>query len=984
MKKLFLTLWLLAAALSATATVTNFERNADSKACRHWVDSVMSTLSLRQRVAQLVFPNIEVNGGEATRASIRRLIQKEGCGGLLFGKGSLENYVTMTNYAREVSRVPVMMTLDGEWGAAMRVPEAPRFPHNMGLGAIRNSRLLYDYGREMARQCRAMGIDVNFAPVADVNTNPANPVIGYRSFGQYPERVAEMVTQYSRGLEDGGVQAVAKHFPGHGDTSTDSHKTVTTVNHTDAQLQEVDLVPFRSFIKGGMSGVMVGHIVTPAWDDTGRPASLSHAVTTGKLRDEMGFTGLIYTDALAMKGAVAPGKNSAVEALRAGADVLLGATSPVSDIDAIVKAVSSGSLSESIIDEHCRRVLTYKYLLGLPDRKPVTLHGLEKELNSPEADRVIRELAAASATILRNSNATLPLKTSDASRLAITAIGSSENKGLWREDISRYTAAPYYSSASAVPAKDGQTVIAGIFGDTQADRAAFRELCARHHCVVAVFFINPYKTNKFAPLPQNVTAAVLMYDDIAQTVDYGAQAVFGGIEVSGRLPVSLPKLMPDGTYISTPRTRLGFTSPAGAGLKASLSDSIDALINRGLHTGAFPGAQILVAKDGKVVIDRCYGVTTPGGPAVTPRTIYDLASVSKALGTLPGLMKAYDNGLYSLDAPVSRYLPPLRRRADKADITVRSMLYHESGMPPSLNMYDIMLDTASYSGRLFSARKDRTHDLRIGPKAYVSSRARLRHDITSSHADSRHPLAIGSSVWVGADTRDSLMQRIYTIPLRKNRRYTYSCLNFCTLMAMEEALTDQPHDSWVTEHIYHPVGAYSTMYRPAGAYPADMIAPTEKDPLLRREHIHGHVHDELAAFSGGVQGNAGLFSNARDLAAVCQMFLNGGTYAGNTVLSPATVKLFTTDHSANSRRGLGFDKPDTKNPDNSPTTSLAPAEVYGHLGFTGTVFWVDPVNNIIFIFLTNRVNPTRENSAFNRLNIRPALFEQVYRALPDK
>lgn len=452
--------------------------------------------------------------------------------------------------------------------------------------------------------------------------------------------------------------------------------------------------------------------------------------------------------------------------------------------------------------------------------------------------------------------------------------------------------------------------------------------------------------------------------------------------MSGRLPVTINGVARIGEGVTLSKSRLGFTSPQAEGLSDCLADSLDRLINEGLRSGAFPGCQLIVARNGNIVVDRCYGTVADKGTAkVTPATVYDLASVSKAAGTLPGIMLAYDRGCLDLDTPIAEYIPQLRG-TDKATITPRRLLYHETGMPASLNMYDVLINPDSYTGPLTRRKYSAAYPIKVGRNTYANAKARLRRDITSATRSKQFPNEIADGVFVGPVTYDTIMQRIYDVPL-KSPSYRYSCLNFCLLMDIEQRLTETPHDRWTTEGIFRPIGALSTCYNPAAHYDRSIVAPTENDRFLRRQTVKGYVHDELAAFSGGVQGNAGLFSNATDIAKLCQMLLNGGSYGDVRVLSEETVKLFTTDKSPTCRRGLGFDKPDTSDTDKSPTCEEAPAEVFGHIGFTGTCFWVDPVNDFFLVFLCNRINPSRDNRAFARLNIRPRLLHAIYQALTD-
>lgn len=986
----------LAAALAclgmqAAEPVPGGADGARRTAAERWADSVYNTLTPRQRLAQLIVPKVAPNGAAASRAALRRYA-RAGMGGFLFSEGSLEQYVEMTNYAQEQATVPLLMTFDGEWGLNMRIRELPAFPTNMALGAVQSPRLIYDYGAEMARQCRLMGIQCNFAPDADVNSNPANPVIGYRAFGENPQHVAELSVAYTLGMEDAGVQATPKHFPGHGDTSTDSHKTITSVFHSRAVLDSTDLVPFRQCIGAGASAIMVGHLVVPAVDPSQAPASLSHTLTTDFLRREMGFEGLIYTDALGMRGAVDPeGRNPAVAALLAGADVLLCPSNPATALDALVQTHNSGLITDSQIADRCKRLLRYKYYLGL-DSKPMVstdIAALRDSLSSPATKALIHRLAAASITVLRNEGSIMPVARLDTAKVAVVTLGGGDNAKAFERVCSFYTDAEVFHSnggrfaqSSLERMRRADITIVAVFNDNSATRETFAQLAgAGFSGMVASFMVNPYKMKKFAQSLAPLKGIVLAYDNIEASAECAAEAIFGGIEVSGRLPVQLRGVAPLGAGISLAKSRLGFAPPVVEGFRPWLADSIDAFARQCLDKHAFPGCQILVARNGNIVYNKSFGRIGGNASAlVTDRTVYDLASVSKATGTLSGVMKAYDMGLINLDDNLGKLIPEIGDTA-KQCITVRQLLYHETGMPAALNMYDVMIDSTSFTGKLISNRRDAMHTIRIGRNAYGHRNGRLRSDVLRHSASADFPIEIAEGLYSGKAGYDTIMRRIYNIPLRANRKYNYSCLNFSLLMDIEQRATGRPHNEFIAENIWKPLGAYRAAYRPREHFDLDEIAPTENDTYLRRQTVHGYVHDELANFSGGVQGNAGFFANAGDIAKYCQMLLNGGVYGDARILSEETTNLFVTSKSATCRRGLGFDKPDTTNPDNSPTCEEAGAAVIGHLGFTGTVFWVDPEQELIFVFLTNRVYPTRETPVFNSLNIRPHLFSLVYRAL---
>lgn len=982
---------LLAAAANAAAVTPGIEFGRQSRATQ-WADSVYNTLSTRQRVAQLVFPKVVPTGGESSKASIKRLVQTNDVGGLLFTEGTLEQYAIMTNYAQQCADIPVLMTFDGEWGLSMRIEQTPKFPKNMALGAIADPQLLYQYGREMARECELAGIQVNFAPDADVNTNPANPVIGYRAFSSDPERAARATVAYSLGMESYGVQAVAKHFPGHGDTDVDSHRALPTVNHSLQRLHDADLVPFKEFINSGCSGIMVGHIAVPALDASGTPASLSKKVTTDLLRNELGFEGLIYTDALGMQGAKDnTGRNNAISALLAGADVLLCPLKPVEAITALVEAVNSGTIPQATLRDRVMRVLRYKYFLGL-DRKPhvdTNISRLRAQIDNDTTKALIQTLADSCITVLRNTDNILPVGNLASNKIVVVTVGSTDNNVFARTCRFYAPVQSFNLTSATVPhnvleaVRGAGTLIVGVYSDKQWARDAVAAVTAVGKPTVAAFMVNPYKMQKFRATLPSFKGLILAYDDIDACSRAAAEAAFGGIATSGTLPVELRGTAGLGAGIKLPKTRLGFSSPVAEGLNPSMADSINVLVNKALDAGAFPGCQVLVARNGNIVFDKSYGRLGDAASAkVNVETAYDLASVSKAIGTLPGIMKAYDLGLVSLDDTLGTLIPELSDPG-KASISVRNLLFHETGMPASLNMFDTMIDSTSYTGRMITRRRDAAHTLKIQNGAWGNNTARLRRDISSATKSSRFPIKAAEGLYVGKHTYDTIMGRIYNIPLRDNRNYNYSCLNFCILMDIEQRATGKDHRTFVHDSIFAPLGAFNTDYRHADTRPAAQIPPTEKDNFLRKQTVRGYVHDELAAFSGGVQGNAGLFANAEDIAKVCQMWLNGGSYGDATILSPATVELFTTTKSPTCRRGLGFDKPDVENPDNSPTCDEAHPSVFGHLGFTGTVFWVDPANDLIFVFLTNRVYPTRDNAAFSKSAIRPELFRQVYNAIPN-
>lgn len=948
-----------------------------------WADSVMAGMTLRQKVGQLFIPRLDVYDNPAGHAALRNIVTKGGIGGFLLGKGTVAGYASLIKDAQSVAKVPLLVTLDGEWGLAMRLSDAPRFPHSMALGAAADPSLLEDYGREVARECRHIGIHVNFAPVLDVNSNPRNPVIGYRSFGENPQRVAELGTAYARGLEAGGVMSVAKHFPGHGDTSADSHKVLPTVDHSSATMDTIDLVPFKAFVNQGLSGVMTGHLRVPSLDAKGTPASLSATVTSGLLRGKMNFGGLIFTDALAMKGAVSPtGENNCISALKAGADVLLCSAAPMSDIAAVTAAVQSGDLPLSTIEDACRRILAAKYNLILSDTARVPRR--PSAVSSPLASAVKNRLAAASVTLLRDSASAVPVRGLDKNSVAVISIGapaanafSDRCAAYTAVDKIRLDAAPTAAQAARIAKADVKIV--AFFSSSASAVAAFSAV-ARDSGVIAVFMMNPYKLTAFRQSLGRVKTLLVVGDDTPEIRDAAAQAVFGGADITGRFPVNLPGIAMEGDGISVTRSRLGYTSAPAAGLAPRLGTLVDSIARASIAAGAMPGCQIVVARKGNVVIDRCYGRIERGGTApVTSTTLYDIASMTKATATAAGIMAAYDSKLFRLTDAASKYIPGLQT-PDKQDITIEQLLYHESGMPATLNMWKILTDPDSYTAPLTRSRMRAPYTRRIAPGVYAHASARLRTDILSRNPSSGKTAA-AKGLFLSPVCRDTVMSRIYAANLRASKSYHYSCLNFCLLMELEENVTGEPHAQWVNSRIFAPLGASHTLFRPLEVYPEESIAPTEKDEYLRSQTIRGYVHDEIAAFSGGIQGNAGLFSTAGDIAKYSQMLLQEGTYGNERLLEAETVRKFTRSRSRGGRRALAFDlAAGVRSLDSTGVND----DTYGHTGFTGTCFWIDPREEIIVVFLTNRINPSRNTPAFSRTNPRGALLKAVYSCLPSK
>lgn len=981
-------LWMLAAGINVHAKTPILLHKAPRQEMNAWVDSVYNSMSVEQRVGQLIAQAFQLKDKNAAKAEIKRIVDRYHIGCIYFASGPAKNHAELANYANSLSATPIMVAIDGEWGLSMRLKDTPRFPKNMMLGAIQDDRLIYEYGLEMARECKETGIHINFAPTVDVNSNPHNPVIGTRSFGEDPVNVSRKAVAYSKGLEDGGVLSVSKHFPGHGDTKEDSHKTLPTVSRPLASIQAIDLLPFKNYADAGLGGVMVAHLNIPALNTGTQPSSLSKDVVTGLLKEKMEFEGLVFTDALVMKGARQNGKANGLAAFKAGNDVLLEPYKLDQSVKDLIAYYNNSEEGRQAIEKACKKVLAFKYALGLSDYRPAATDSLLERINTREAELTLRKLYAASITLLKNKESALPAKHLEKTT-CVAVIGGKEPHKEFVDACRRYTqlssariTSPAEASNWAAKHKDAGNIILAVADRSEASRIAVKNILHKTGAgkVTLVFFIRPYDLTVYKQAIDDSRAVVLAYESHPYAQDFAAQVVFGGSDATGRIPVTVEGVAHAGDGLTLRASRLGYAMPEEVGLDARLLEQIDSISNLGVQEGSFGGCQVLVARHGKVVVNKTYGYMDAGKTIpMSDNTIFDLASVSKASGMLSGVMKAVDDKKLSLDAKLATYIPELKD-SEKGEITIRNLLYHETGMQPAINVYQLFSDSTSYNAALVKGKRQPGYK-RFAGGGFINDTARVRTDITSPVRTKDFDVQIGKNLFVGRITADSVMQMIYNTTQRDDRNYKYSCLNFCMLRQAEENATGIRHDRYVYDNIFHRLGAYRSVYRPLDIFKKSEIAPTERDEYFRGGIVQGVVHDETAAVSGGIQGNAGFFSNANDLAKLCQMWLNRGMYGGEQILTKATVDLFLTSKSANSHRGLGFDKPNTERPEYSSTCEEASPEVVGHTGFTGTSFWIDPKTDIIYIFLSNRVFPSRVNPAFSRVGARANIFKYVYESL---
>lgn len=966
----------------------------DDVRCRQWVDSVLDKLSLKERIGQLFIYTIAPYQDKANKELLRKVVEDYKVGGLLFSGGLMQNQAMLTNEAQRMADIPLLITFDGEWGLSMRLRGTPVFPKNMVLGCIRNDSLLYEYGREMARQCRELGVQVNFAPVADVNINPKNPVINTHSFGESPVNVADKVTAYAKGLEDGGVLSVSKHFPGHGDTDVDSHKALPTLPFTRARLDSVELYPFKKVIQEGLSGIMVGHLEVPAFEaQSGLPSSLSRNVVYDLLTRELKFRGLIFTDALAMKG-VSNNGSLCLKALKAGNDLLLVPRRIKEEVDAVLAAVKRGELTEQAVEEKCRKVLTYKYALGLNKKPMIRLSGLGTRINTPYTRDLIRRLNMAAITVLGNATEVLPLDPS-IKDVAVLNVGAAAEIRPFIKQLSGYTRPVEFQLGKDLPAA-GRKALRDKLSKykrilvcvTEHRLAAYQSFFAEFAPDVPVVYVFFIPAKQLLQIHRGISAAEAVV--LAHSSDEDVQRQVAGIlyadaVADGRLSASIGGLFATGEGVDlNPQTEPHFV-PEEHGLDSRLLARIDTLAREGIREGAYPGCQVVILKDGKEMYNKAFGTYTwntaknKAAVPVTPASVYDIASLTKTTATLLAVMKLYDKGRLNLTDRVADYLPYLQD-TDKRNITVRELLFHQSGLPSTLLFYLEAVDKDSYDGTLFKARADAQHPTRIGRQTWANPKFRFRPGLTSKVRTAECTLQVCDSLWLNKSFKKEYLQKIADTPL-KDKRYRYSCVGFILLQQLVEARAGMPMDEFLAQEFYTPMGLKRTGYLPLRFLPEEEIVPSSVDPFLRKTTLQGFVHDESAAFQGGVSGNAGLFSTAGEVARIYQMLLNGGELDGKRYLSKETCRLFTTTVARNCRRGLGFDKPDMQNPAKSPCAPSAPASVYGHTGFTGTCAWVDPDNGLVYVFLSNRIYPDVWNSKLLKLDIRGRIQEAMYRAV---
>lgn len=928
---------------------------------------LLNTMSLDEKIAQLFMIEVRPTLGKAHLDEVERIVQQHQVGGLIFFKGDPLTQVRLTNKYQQMSKIPMFIAIDGEWGLSMRLSQTVSFPYQMALGGMENNELIYQMGRQVGKHCRRMGIHINFAPVIDINNNPANPVINYRSFGEDRQNVAQKGWAYAKGMQDERVIACAKHFPGHGDTDTDSHLDLPVIKHNRKRLDSLEMYPFRQLIDSGVMSVMTAHLYIPAIDATPNQAiSISEKAINGILKKEMGFEGLAITDALNMKGVAKFHQPGALDlkALIAGNDILLSPGDVPKAIEMIKDALKKGTIKQTYLDDKVKKILMFKQWAGLDTFTPISEENLIADLNGQFDEYLLSRMAEEEICVVKDEAHLLPLTPGKVQKLASIAIGIQAGNE-FQKSMSQYAEVKHAAVAKASSYdilmaqarkfKDAEVLIISLHGTSKfptsnygvpSEAARFIRDISHTRKVIFVNFGNAYNLKNFNEVP----TVVLAYEDQVLNHAKAAQALFAAVGSRAKLPVTVNQeyKVKMGLMLS-PRDLLSYGHPREVMMDADQLLRIDSIVLKAIADKATPGAQVLIARQGKVIYNKTFGTTTYDSKVpVTQDMMYDLASITKIAATTLSVMKLYEEGKLKLDDPLSMYLPGMDT-TNKKDITFRQVLTHKSGFKDWIPFYIAAMDDPIAKDTVFSTIKNE-----------------------------RFSVECGGGIYLNPNYLPNITKAIFESSVRPAGEYKYSDMGIILMKQIIEKLGGMPLEDYVQKHFYQPMGMMNMTYKPLEKEPLERIVPTENNPDFRKGLLQGYVHDPAAAMYGGVGGHAGLFSNSTDLAILMQMLLNGGTFNGQRFFKEETVEMFTGRQDKDSRRGLGFDKAELTKGKINPASDYCSARSFGHTGFTGTQVWADPEYDLIFVFLSNRVNPSSENRTLIKQDTRAKIMDIMY------
>ena len=941
--------------------------NFDSEGQKKWVDSIYNQLSLPEKFGQLFMVAAWSNKDSIHINGIKKLINENKIGGLIFFQGGPVRQANLTNQYQKISKVPLFIGNDAEWGLSMRLDSTARYPWNMTLGAIQDLKLLEKVGQQMGQQCNRLGIHFNFAPVLDINTNPRNPIIGFRSFGEDKNKVTDHAIALMKGAQSQNVIATGKHFPGHGDTETDSHKGLPIVNFTKTRIDSVELYPYKKMFKAGLSSVMVAHLNVPSLESRPNfPSSLSYNVVTNILQNELNFKGLIFTDALNMKGASnfkSPGDID-LEAFMAGNDILLFPENVPLALEKLTKAVTDTLLEEKRIEHSVKKILKFKFNAGLNRYKPINTNNLYKDLNPTSIDALQYDLYENAITVLKNSNSILPITNLDKNKIAYVKMGDDVNES-FVSTLKKYANVTEVDDANIdslnVKLKNYNTVIIGFHKSDKAWKktdfsdaeVAQIQKIAKNNNVILDVFVKPYSLLQI-PNFDDVEAVVVSYQNANIAQEVSAQLLFGAIESRGKLPVSVLPNFKVNDGLSIPKLNiLGFTAPENVGMNPEILNKIEAIANKAMDQKMTPSCQILVARKGKVIYQKSFGYQTYDKVVkVKNSDLYDVASVTKMISTLPNIMQLYDQKKINLDTSLS-FMLPIFANSDKKDIKFINLLSHYARFQAWIPFYKATLDDKKLpSIKYYSATENQNFSKKVAENLFIRN-----------------------------DYHDSIMKMIVNSKLIPKLEYKYSDFTFIILKEYLEKSLNKTIDVLSQENFYGSLGMNNTTYNPLQKFDKSIIAPTEIDNYFRYQTIQGYVHDMEAAMEGGVGGHAGIFSNAMDVAKMMQMYLQKGKYGNKEYFSEKTFNDFNSCYfyQEDNRRGLGFDKPQIGK--EGPTCGCVSKSSFGHTGFTGTMAWADPETEIVYVFLSNRTYPDATINNLSKANIREDIQQIIQEAI---
>lgn len=950
-------------------SVVSFAQKKSNLSQEVWVDSVYNQLSFEERVGQLFMVAAYSNKDEAHNKSIDKLVEENKIGGLIFFQGGPVRQAKLTNRYQAKSKVPMFIGIDAEWGLSMRLDSTYRYPWNMTLGAVQDMKLIEKAGNQMAKQSKRMGIHFNFAPVVDINTNPKNPIIGNRSFGETKENVTLRALALMKGLQDEGIFATAKHFPGHGDTSTDSHHTLPVVKFDKNRLDDVELYPYKELIKNGLTSVMVAHLNVPSIEPRENyPTSISYNVVTNILKNELQFEGLIFTDALNMKGASnfkKPGDID-LEAFLAGNDVLLFAENVPVAIKKFNEAKKDGRLTEERLAYSVKKILAYKYKANLHNYQPIALENLYNDLNAVEFEALNYQLYENAVTVIKNDTKSIPVAQLDKEKIAYVKLGN-DSSDVFLTQLKNYANVTEITSKNLdsvlVELQDYTKVIIGYHKSDGAWRnhnLTFRELLwinqiGKQNDVILTFFTKPYSLLTIKNF-ESIETIIVGYQNNAISQTVVPQIIFGAIGSKGKLPVSIEEHFKVNEGIETLAIqRLGFEIPENVGMDSKILTKIDSIAKFAIDKKMTPGLQVVVARKGKVVYQKSFGNHTyeEGAEKVKNTDLFDIASLTKIIGTLPNIMQEFDKGNLTLETKLKAMLPVFKG-SNKEDATVLDMLTHQARFQPWIPFYKATLDS-----------------LNKPSEKYYRTRPTVEFQ-----------LKVAEDLYLRRDYNDTILKVIANSELLPKKQYKYSDFSFILFKEYLERENGKSLEYLAENNFYKHLGATSLTYNPLHKFDKSVVIPTENDNYFRYQKVHGYVHDMAAAMQGGISGHAGLFSNALDIAKVMQMYLQKGSYGGKQFITEETLQKFNTCYFCKdgNRRGVGFDKPQLGN--EGPTCGCVSLTSFGHTGFTGTMTWADPEKEIVYVFLSNRTFP--DSNASNKLskeNIRENIQKVIYESI---